>query len=463
MPERRFFPRVDSNEGPTSMHTTSTTKSVKQSSPSHLKGLTAGKRPGRRPRPPASSSPSKKAFARSNNELSRTEEIGVKGLDGRLITKRLAKSALVGNPDFYQPESDSSIARRARAEWDRQYIEANAAIRAEKLSLSLKYSRGLYYACKAGLSEKALQHVSFGGDVSWKNEGVAEHGRQPLHASCSGGRYYCSRLLLEREADINHIDDDGCTPLMLACKEGHANIAQLLLEFGCGVDQIDDAGKTAMAYAKELQSIDKENSETITVMLADTRLGKRPTKQKGTGSANMPSARKEYAAKIRSSQNSKKALPRAHKGVPAKNSGCIQISKSEAGLQVFAAGRDMRSIQASRRPNKNVEPQAAPAEKVEPQAAPAEKVEKVEPQAALAEKVEKVEPQAAPAEKVEKVEPQAALAEEVEPQAALAEKVEPQAAPAEKVEPQAAPAEKVEPQAAPAEKVERQEEAITSS
>lgn len=56
-------------------------------------------------------------------------------------------------------------------------------------------------------------------------------------------------LLLEYEADVDHVDRSGRTPLLAAASMGHAAVVERLLFWGCYVDHIDAEGRTVLSVA----------------------------------------------------------------------------------------------------------------------------------------------------------------------------------------------------------------------
>ncbi len=55
--------------------------------------------------------------------------------------------------------------------------------------------------------------------------------------------------LINKGANIEGKDKDGCTPLILAAQNGHREIVELLLQHGAGVDIKDKTAKTAASWA----------------------------------------------------------------------------------------------------------------------------------------------------------------------------------------------------------------------
>ena len=79
-------------------------------------------------------------------------------------------------------------------------------------------------------------------------------GWTPLHVVAEGGDYdsgddndaVVARLLLERGADVNVLNDENQTPLHLACYFGRVKLVQILLDAGANVDMKNDQGQTAL-------------------------------------------------------------------------------------------------------------------------------------------------------------------------------------------------------------------------
>uniref|UniRef100_A0A4W5PTC0 Uncharacterized protein n=1 Tax=Hucho hucho TaxID=62062 RepID=A0A4W5PTC0_9TELE len=58
-----------------------------------------------------------------------------------------------------------------------------------------------------------------------------------------------TRLLLEKEADVNCQDEYGRTSLSLACELGHLDVVKLLVQFNANPDVSDAWGNSALMYA----------------------------------------------------------------------------------------------------------------------------------------------------------------------------------------------------------------------
>ena len=71
----------------------------------------------------------------------------------------------------------------------------------------------------------------------------------PLHRASSHGKVEAGQFLLDRGADINARDYDGCTPLIWAAMQGQVEFARMLLKRGARIDDPDDKGCTALHWA----------------------------------------------------------------------------------------------------------------------------------------------------------------------------------------------------------------------
>lgn len=77
----------------------------------------------------------------------------------------------------------------------------------------------------AELAGKVDVNARFGGD-----------GDTALHRAAARGQVEAVRLLLERGANVNAVDDEGTTPLLGATYRGHTEVVKVLLERGAAVD-----------------------------------------------------------------------------------------------------------------------------------------------------------------------------------------------------------------------------------
>ena len=59
-------------------------------------------------------------------------------------------------------------------------------------------------------------------------------------------------LSIDKGADVDKADDEGCTPLYMACQEGHDDAVQLLLRHNAGVNRVyEEKNETPLFVAAE--------------------------------------------------------------------------------------------------------------------------------------------------------------------------------------------------------------------
>jgi ankyrin repeat protein len=83
----------------------------------------------------------------------------------------------------------------------------------------------------------------------------AEHGFFPLYIASRNGDNDIVGLLIDKDAAINEVTDEGTTPLMIAIQEhtnnSHLEVIQTLLEGGADLEIDDNTGHNALFYAQE--------------------------------------------------------------------------------------------------------------------------------------------------------------------------------------------------------------------
>ena len=111
----------------------------------------------------------------------------------------------------------------------------------------------LMIATKSGQIDAIHLLVNRDADV----DVVDNLGMTALHAACSDGHFEIAKFLLEHGAKVNALNSNGETPFYLcaasACwiEEGHLACLQLLRENGARVETPDALGKTPEAVAGE--------------------------------------------------------------------------------------------------------------------------------------------------------------------------------------------------------------------
>ncbi|KAK4205770.1 ankyrin repeat-containing domain protein [Triangularia verruculosa] len=95
--------------------------------------------------------------------------------------------------------------------------------------------------------------------------GVDDHGKSALHRAAAGGYVRIATLLLDKGADVDAPDANGCTALREACDSIHTNwkeMVDLLLDRGVKVEDADDEGRTVLH-----STMLKENTEPLAFLL----------------------------------------------------------------------------------------------------------------------------------------------------------------------------------------------------
>lgn len=101
----------------------------------------------------------------------------------------------------------------------------------------------LYRASADGQADVVQQLLVQGADVNRKsfyagakNSEGAKNGTTALHAVANRGHFHIVKILVEKGANVNARDINGCTPLWLSCMEGYADIVRYLIANGADVD-----------------------------------------------------------------------------------------------------------------------------------------------------------------------------------------------------------------------------------
>jgi len=122
----------------------------------------------------------------------------------------------------------------------------------------------LLFSCSKGPDKEQLNTFLFGA-VSQRNDRAVrdllnkgadvnlqdKNGCTPLSIAAINGKVSTVKLLLESGADPNIPCNHGPNPLIMACSRGYEIIVRLLVEKGADVNKIDQQGLSALSYAVE--------------------------------------------------------------------------------------------------------------------------------------------------------------------------------------------------------------------
>lgn len=73
----------------------------------------------------------------------------------------------------------------------------------------------------------------------------------PLHYTIASGSLECTKLLVERGADINALDQWKRSPLILAAQLGSTEVARILVDAGADLSAYDSSGRTSIMFAAQ--------------------------------------------------------------------------------------------------------------------------------------------------------------------------------------------------------------------
>jgi ankyrin repeat protein len=92
--------------------------------------------------------------------------------------------------------------------------------------------------------------LKFGADP---NLSLPLDGKAPLHIAAENGITLLGNVLLDNNANINALDQNGATPLSLSIQGQHCDFAIMLVRRGASASIADNSGKYPLDYAKELE------------------------------------------------------------------------------------------------------------------------------------------------------------------------------------------------------------------
>ena len=124
---------------------------------------------------------------------------------------------------------------------------AEVLIRHPKINVNVRNAHGetaLMLACLKG-------HVSLAKLLISRQADINHPGWTPLHYAATGGHVELIQILLEESAYIDAESPNGTTPLMMAARYGSAKATQLLIEEGADLQIKNQLGLTAFDFAKQ--------------------------------------------------------------------------------------------------------------------------------------------------------------------------------------------------------------------
>jgi ankyrin repeat protein len=124
---------------------------------------------------------------------------------------------------------------------------AEVLIRHPKTNVNVRNAHGetaLMLACLKG-------HVSLAKLLISRQADINHPGWTPLHYAATGGHVELIHMLLEDSAYIDAESPNGTTPLMMAARYGSAKATQFLIEEGADLQTKNQLGLTALDFAKQ--------------------------------------------------------------------------------------------------------------------------------------------------------------------------------------------------------------------
>jgi ankyrin repeat protein len=125
-------------------------------------------------------------------------------------------------------------------------ILATASVHAMRLAPNL--GEQLIAATREG-NERGVQLLLSIADNTVVNDNKNNSGSTALMFAAHDGHANIVRMLIDADANVNHINNTGTTALMLAAHAGHANIVRMLIEAKANVNRTNNSGSTALLAA----------------------------------------------------------------------------------------------------------------------------------------------------------------------------------------------------------------------
>jgi ankyrin repeat protein len=124
---------------------------------------------------------------------------------------------------------------------------AEVLIRHPRINVNVRNDHGetaLMLTCLKG-------HVSLAKLLISRQADINHPGWTPLHYAATGGHVELIQILLDESAYIDADSPNGTTPLMMAARYGSAKATQLLIEEGADLQTKNQLGLSALDFAKQ--------------------------------------------------------------------------------------------------------------------------------------------------------------------------------------------------------------------
>lgn len=124
---------------------------------------------------------------------------------------------------------------------------AEVLIRHPRINVNVRNAHGETALMLASLKG----HVSLAKLLISRQADINHPGWTPLHYAATGGHVELIQILLEESAYIDAESPNGTTPLMMAARYGSAKATQLLIEEGADLQTKNQLGLSALDFAKQ--------------------------------------------------------------------------------------------------------------------------------------------------------------------------------------------------------------------
>ena len=102
----------------------------------------------------------------------------------------------------------------------------------------------LFLASRIGCLDIVMFLISKGVDIDQPSETMS-----PLQEAACSGHLSTIQYLLNRKANINYQDNEGCTALHYAIYFNHFHAVDLLIKMNANISLVNSEGKTPLQYA----------------------------------------------------------------------------------------------------------------------------------------------------------------------------------------------------------------------